>query len=227
MNTNDQYKSLLEVGRKRLNREIENDVEDHLFNNKVLLEQMINLNNYVYTYYSTNSHDNTQSIEFIVLSDAVDPILEKIKYFNYWYIAKKYEDETIFNVGTNNNQKHIEEIEIKQNQIHRFHNSWKIIDSYDDTFVIQRNTKIFYLESEHLNYLKEEYDNNNFINYFDEIDDINRPKFNNEFYKNLAVITIENPNIDSKKSKQFIYMYAVLYNIIEPIMKEFINKNTK
>ena len=110
----DQYKSLLEVGRKRLNREIENDVEDHLFDNKVLLEQMINLNNYVYTYYSTNSQDNTQSIEFIVLSDAVDPILEKLKYFNYWYIAKKYQDETIINIGINNNQKHIEEIEIKQ-----------------------------------------------------------------------------------------------------------------
>jgi hypothetical protein len=75
--------------------------------------------------------------------------------------------------------------------------------------------------------LKEEYDNNNFINYFDEIDDINRPTFNDEFYKKLAVITIENPNIDSKKTKKYMNMYATLYNIIEPIMKEFINKNTK
>jgi hypothetical protein len=218
-----QYQSLLEIGRKRLNREIENDVEDHLFDNKVLLEQMINLNNYVYTYYSTNSNDNTQSIEFIVLSDALDPIIEILKHLNYWYIAKKYEGETLINVGTNNNQTYIEEIEIKQNQIHRFHNSWKIIDSYDDIYVIQRNAKFFYLESEHLNYLKEEYDNNNFINYFDEIDDINRPTFNDEFYKKLAVITIENPNIDSKKSNQYKYMYATLYNIIEPIMQAITN----
>jgi hypothetical protein len=222
MNIINQYQSLLEVGRKKLNREIENDVEDHLFNNKVLLEQIINLNNYVYTYYSTNSQNNTQSIEFIVLSDALDPILERLNYLNFWYIAKKYEGETIINVGTNNNKKYIEEIEIKQNQIHRFHNSWKIIDSYDDTFVIQRTAKFFYLESEHLNYLKEEYDNNNFINYFDEIDNVNRPKFNDDFYKKLAVITIENPNIDSKKSNQYNYMYATLYNIIEPIM----NANT-
>jgi len=222
MNIINQYQSLLEVGRKKLNREIENDVEDHLFNNKVLLEQIINLNNYVYTYYSTNSQNNTQSIEFIVLSDALDSILERLNYLNFWYIAKKYEGETIINVGTNNNKKYIEEIEIKQNQIHRFHNSWKIIDSYDDTFVIQRTAKFFYLESEHLNYLKEEYDNNNFINYFDEIDNVNRPKFNDDFYKKLAVITIENPNIDSKKSNQYNYMYATLYNIIEPIM----NANT-
>jgi hypothetical protein len=224
MKINHQYKSLLEVGRKRLNREIENDVEDHLFNNKILLEQMINLNNYVYTYYSTNSQDNTESIEFIVLSDALDPILERLKYLNFWYIAKKYEGETIINVGTNNNKKYIEEIEINQNQIHRFHNSWKIIDSYDETFVIQRTAKFFYLESKQLNYLKEEYDNNNFINYFDEIDIENRPIFNNEFYKNLAVITIENPNIYSKNSNQYRYMYATLYNIIEPIMKEFMNQ---
>jgi hypothetical protein len=75
--------------------------------------------------------------------------------------------------------------------------------------------------------LKEEYDNNSFINYFDEIDDINRPTFNHEIYKKLAVITIENPNIDSKKSKQFRYMYETLYNIIEPIMQAVINKDTK
>lgn len=224
MNIIDQYESLLSVGRKRLNREIENDVEDHLFNNKVLLEQMINLNNYVCTYYSTNSQDNTQSIEFIVLSDALDPILERLKYLNFWYIAKKYEGETLINVGTNNNQNCIEEIEIKQNELHRYHNSWKVIESYDDTFVIQRNAKFFYLESEHLNYLKKEYDNNNFINYFDEIDYINRPTFNHEFYKKLAVITVENPNIDSKKSKQYRYMYETLYNIIEPIMQSVIGK---
>jgi hypothetical protein len=86
------YKELLQIGRNKLNGIIENDVELHLLNDEKRFGEMLELNKYVYTYYSTNKSDLTQSIEFIILTDVVDEFIEKIKELGYWYIYKKYND---------------------------------------------------------------------------------------------------------------------------------------
>lgn len=75
-----------------MNGTIENDVELHLLNHEKRFEEMLELNKYVYTYYSTNKSDLTQSIEFIMLTDLVDEFIEKLNEKGYWYIYKKYND---------------------------------------------------------------------------------------------------------------------------------------
>ena len=61
------YKELLEFGQKQLKGEAESAVEEHLQDAE--LNQMIMLNNYVYTIYSSNKDDKTHSIEFFCLQE--------------------------------------------------------------------------------------------------------------------------------------------------------------
>jgi len=65
-----EYKKLLDLGREQIKGTIENDLEEH-----AEFDKLLRLNDYVYTYYSTNKNDGTYSIEFVVLADYMDTIL--------------------------------------------------------------------------------------------------------------------------------------------------------
>ena len=206
------YTELLEIGRKKLLGTIENDVEDHLINDHRVYNQMLELNKYVYTYYSTNQSDLTQSIEFIVLTDVLEKLIEKLNDHGYWYITKKYNNSTYINVGKNIDKTIPEVRKVSYEQLPRYRvksetnpDGWKIVSRKTEEVVIERRAKIHFLDSEMLHCLIKKYNENLFDDYFD----------NNEFdsiYKNLSVITIENPSIHSKD------LYLNLIDIVRPLV---------
>jgi hypothetical protein len=208
----EKYTELLEIGRKKLLGLIENDVEEHLLNDPHTYNQMLELNRYVYTYYSTNSSDLTQSIEFIVLTDVLDKLIEKLNDHGYWYITKKYNDNTSVNIGENID-KTIPEVRLvsyQQLPLYRLKSEtnpdgWKIVSRKPEEVAIERRAKIHFLDSEMLHCLIKKYNENLFDDYFD----------NNDFdsiYENLSVITIENPSIHSRD------LYLNLIDIMKPLV---------
>jgi hypothetical protein len=211
-NTNNylcKYKQLLQIGKDKLNGVIDNDVELHLLNDKDRFNEMLKLNDYVYTYYSTNSSDLTQSIEFIMLSDMTDEFIQKIKNKNYWYIYKKFGDMTPnMNIG-NDNDDTIPEVRcISGDELPRFRiksgsnpNGWKVTKKTDKYINIERLAKIHFLDNEMVDYLWKKYNDNLFDEYFDD------DSFTS-LYPYLTFITIENPSTDKKN------LYSSLVDIL-------------
>jgi len=206
------YTELLEIGRKKLLGTIENDVEEHLINDPIVYNQMLELNKYVYTYYSTNRSDLTQSIEFIVLTEVVDELIKKLNEHKYWYIAKKYNDNTYMNVGEDIDKTIPEVRAVSYEQLPRYRlktetnpDGWKIISRKPEHANIERRAKVHFLDSEMLYCMIKKYNKNMFDDYFDN-------DYFDSIYKNLSVITIENPSIHNKD------LYLNLINIIKPLV---------
>ena len=211
-NTNNylcKYKQLLQIGKDKLNGVIDNDVELHLLNDKHRFNEMLKLNDYVYTYYSTNSSDLTQSIEFIMLSVMADEFIQKIKNKNYWYIYKKFGDMTPnMNIG-NDNDDTIPEIRcISGDELPRFRiksgsnpNGWKVTKKTDKYINIERLAKIHFLDNEMVTYLWKKYNDNLFDEYFDD------DSFTS-LYPYLTFITIENPLLNTTN------LYSSLVDIL-------------
>jgi hypothetical protein len=211
-NTNNylsKYKELLQIGKDKLNGIIDNDVELHLLNDPVKFNEMLELNNYVYTYYSTNQYDITQSIEFIILTDFVDEFIKKIKRKCYWYIYKKFTDENaVLKIGEEHENTIPEIRTICDEDLHRFRiksgtnpNGWKITKRTNKYINIERLAKIHFLENDMVNYLWKKYNDNLFDEYFDD-------ESFRSLYPHLTVITIENPSIDKKN------LYSSLIDIL-------------
>jgi hypothetical protein len=206
------YTELLEIGRKKLLGTIENDVEEHLINDPIVYNQMLELNKYVYTYYSTNRSDLTQSIEFIVLTEVVDELIKKLNEHKYWYISKKYNDNTYINIGEDIDKTIPEVRTVSYQQLPRYRlktetnpDGWKIISRKPEHANIERRAKVHFLDSEMLHCLIKQYNNNLFDDYFDN-------DYFDSIYKNLSVITIENPSIHNKD------LYLNLIDIIRPLV---------
>jgi len=205
------YKELLQIGRDKLNGIVDNDVELHLLEDKDRLNEMLLLNQYVYTYYSTNRLDLTQSIEFIMLSEVVDDFVKCLDEKGYWYIYKKYSDETsVMKIGENNDKTIPELRTIHNEDLSRFRiksstqpNGWKITKKNGMYINLERLAKIHFLDNEMTSYLLEKYNKNDFAEYFD--DDFEA------LYPYLTVIAIENPFIGKKD------LYHSLVNILEPL----------
>jgi hypothetical protein len=212
------YTEILDNGRKKLLGLIDNDVEDHLLNNPQFYNQMLELNRYVYTYYSTNASDLTQSIEFVVLTEVLDKLIEKLNEYGYWYIAKKYNDNIFINIGENVDKKipEVRMISYDQLPIYKLKSEmnpdgWKIVTKKTEHVVIERRAKVHFLDSEMLHCLIKTYNENSFDEYFD----------NNEFdsiHKNLSVITIENPSMHSKDL--YLNLIDILRTLVGPILYE-------
>jgi hypothetical protein len=206
------YTELLEIGRKKLLGTIENDVEEHLINDPIVYNQMLELNKYVYTYYSTNRSDLTQSIEFIVLTEVVDELIKKLNEHKYWYISKKYNDNTYINIGEDIDKTIPEVRTVSYEQLPRYRlktetnpDGWKIISRKPEHANIERRAKVHFLDSEMLYCMIKKYNENLFDDYFDN-------DYFDSIYKNLSVITIENPSIHNKD------LYLNLINIIKPLV---------
>ena len=211
------YKELLQIGRNKLNGIIENDVELHLLNDEKRFGEMLELNKYVYTYYSTNKSDLTQSIEFIILTDVVDEFVEKIKELGYWYIYKKYNDnEPVLRIGVEHN-KTIPEIrtitgeEVPMFRIKSSNNpyGWKITKKTSTYINIERIAPIHFLCNNMVECLLETYNKNSLDDYFDDSSFV-------ELYPHLSVIAIENPLIC--KTNLYSTLIAVLEPLLEPIL---------
>lgn len=211
------YKELLQIGRNKLNGTIENDVELHLLNDEKMFEEMLELNKYVYTYYSTNKNDLTQSIEFIILTDVLDEFIEKLKEKGYWYIYKKYTDkEAVVRLDTEHNKTIQDARTISGDELPRFRiksssdpYGWKITKRTNTYVNIQRITPIHFLCNDMVSCLLETYNKNSLDDYFDDC------SFT-ELYHHLTVITIENPLIYKKD------LYSSIIDIVEPLLEHIL-----
>lgn len=209
-NSLSKYKELLQIGKNKLNGTIDNDVELHILNNKNRFDEMLELNNYVYTYYSTNKTALTQSIEFIMLTDMVDEFIKKIKQKGYWFIYKKYGDLiATINIDEHHDQSIPEVRTISGDELPRFRiksdnnpNGWRVTKKTDKYINIERLAKIHFLDNEMVNYLWNKYNDNLFDEYFDD------DSFEN-LYPDLTVITIENPLLNKKN------LYSTLLDILQ------------
>jgi hypothetical protein len=116
------YPELLKFGQSLLNTLLnESSVEEHLSNDIDTLEQMKNLNKYVYSVYSTNQGDKTYSIEFFILASALDELLKKLKEHGYWYIAKNYSTNELFeNISSENNDTEKQRIQIPLAEVSQY-----------------------------------------------------------------------------------------------------------
>lgn len=88
------FDELLEIGRKQLKGDIKDDltgIDDRILSGKYL-EQMIVLNEHMYTTYSTNPHDDTLSLQGILTLPIALMLRDKIK-GKIWFTI--YDDEGI------------------------------------------------------------------------------------------------------------------------------------
>jgi len=216
-----EYKKLLEIGKLQIKREFDNDLDEHSETDKLL-----KLNDYVYTYYSTNKGDDTYSIEFVVLADHMNIILEELDKKGMWYCAKNYKTEKYvekYDKELNDFTKK-KTINIRENDL-RFYNAktennpygWEIDEIHGDIITISKEHKIHFLESDMINDFNKMYnDSNYFLNmtYIQQLTHIDI----NLLSKNIAVIVVEDPVIESR----------TLYDELLKIFEEKINleKNT-
>jgi len=210
------YPELLKFGQSLLNSLLnESSVEEHLSNDTETLEQMKNLNKYVYTVYSTNQGDKTYSIEFFILASTLEPLLKKIKEKGYWYIAKNYSTNELFeNVTSKNNDTEEQRIQIPLSELSRYNIdrdewSWHVESQDSKHAILRRQAPIYFLSPSQVEFFKEDYTN---------------PEGNNEtilyeghtfkdLLPELAVVTIEDPIIGRKT------LYTELYDIVKNIVK--------
>jgi hypothetical protein len=92
-----EYKKLLKIGRDML-RDPTTDswsysLEEHTLRNRATMKQLIKLNGYVATDYSTNEADKTYSVEFAILADYFNATVESLRSAGYFFIAKNYKTE--------------------------------------------------------------------------------------------------------------------------------------
>ena len=210
------YSELLKFGQSLLDKDDlldESSVEEHLSNDTESLKQMKDLNKYVYTVYSTNEGDKTYSIEFFILASAVDEVLKKLKEKDYWYIAKNYSTNEIFeNIGSNNKDTEEQRIQIPLSEVSRYNIdrdvwSWHIEsqDSKQNTTILRRQAPIYFLSPSQVDFLREEYTEGNYetITYEGHTFEDLLPQ--------LAVVTVEDPIIGRKT------LYTEVYDIIKNI----------
>jgi len=200
-----EYKKLLELGRKQIKGTTENDLEEHAETDKLL-----RLNDYVYTYYSTNQNDRTYSIEIVVLADYMDTILEELNKKGMWYCAKNYKtneykkkyDAELYNV-TEKIYRNIDKEDLNMYYLksEQYPNGWEEVVKNNDKenmITISKDHKIHFLESDMIKYFDTMYNNGNYfleMIFLPNIKDI----VNIDLLSgNIAIIVVEDPEIERK-----------------------------
>jgi hypothetical protein len=197
-----EYKKLLELGREQINGTIENDLEEH-----AEFDKLLRLNDYVYTYYSTNQNDGTYSIEFVVLADYMDIILKELDDKEMWYCAKNYKtNEYIekYNAELHNITEKIYR-NIRKEDLNRYYlkteqnpSGWEVITNNDDENVITitKDNKIYFLESTTIKEFDSMYNDDNYFLEMNIIPDIKDIIDIDLLSKNVAIIVVEDPEIN-------------------------------
>jgi hypothetical protein len=197
-----EYKKLLEIGRKRIEGTTENDLEEHAETDKLL-----RLNEYVYTYYSTNEIDRTYSIEFVVLADYMDIILKELNEKGMWYCAKNYKtneyikkyDDELYNI-TEKIYRNItkEDLNLYDLKSVQYPNGWEVVTTNDkeNMITISKDHKIHFLESTTIKEFNSMYNNSNYflkMSFLPNTKDI----VNIDLLSgNIAIIVVEDPEIN-------------------------------
>jgi len=129
--------ALLKLGRDQVTAS--NDFENQQ------KETILALNNYIYTYYSTNKLDPTYSLEFAIQPDRLPTLLAQFKQKGFWYIAKNYRDDSYVEwIGKEKNETFLARLIVPD--VGRY--QWDVVEKTADGFLIQRKQSIFFLNDE-------------------------------------------------------------------------------
>lgn len=197
-----EYNKLLDIGIQQIKGTAPNDLEEHAERDKLLP-----LNDYVYTHYSTNALDDTYSIEFVVLADYMNIILDELKKKGMWYCAKNYKTGEYIKEYDNkiNNITRKIYINIHKEDLGRYKpkteqnpGGWEIIEMYDKENVVKisRDQKIHFLESDTIKEFDDMYNDGNYFLNMCVIDKMKGIIDIDLLSKNVAIIVVEDPEIN-------------------------------
>jgi hypothetical protein len=218
-----EYKKLLEIGKLRIKGVENNDLEPHSN-----VEELLPLNNYVYTYYSTNANDKSYSIEFVILADFLDPLLNKLEENGLWYMAKNYKTNEFkeFYDDRHSNTEVLDRL-VPNNQLQYFGlrypdkptRDWYLVNDQslpNNVSRIRRDkADIYFLSPFQVMCIQNEYAESNYFLQMGFIPELELPPHNINIKllsQNIAVVTIEDPTLYRKE----------LYNDLLEILKNIV-----
>jgi hypothetical protein len=206
----EEYQKLLSLGVAKLKNESDNDLEKHTY---AKINELLLLNKYVYTYYSTNEGDKTYSIEFAILPQYLDRLMNKLREKGYWYQTKNYktgEYILCYDQYLAKNTFFLSEKIIDKSTYILFQESWEFPSDWMslDKFKIKKVLPVYLFESVQqfmfntgMNVFRQIYVDETFTN-------INTKLLS----ENIAIVMIEDPVIDRKT------LYCELYDILQTII---------
>ena len=202
------YKTLLQHGIRNFESLETNTtgIEDHLSTNPTNMNMMKEINKYVYTTYSTNEDDNTYSIGFLILSQYLEPLMQKLREHNLWYVAKDYaNDQTYINVGPENGRKEEQIVTIEKKDINHYLSNWKIMDEGKNDYTLKQMRDFYFLSKNNVD------DVDNLLDKDISISEISEAgNDTEELIDYLSFILIEDPHPDHK----------ILYNTVLEIVED-------
>jgi hypothetical protein len=215
------FDELIAYGRNRTNPDNSKDshdpsIEEHTLNRKTMLE-LFALNQYAFTFYSTNDGDKTYSIEFAIPKKFASKFAKKLKQAGYWFIIYPHNignwdnDETISNeVITHYDKNKIHKtylIRIENNDPNVFDSGRYYVRTpenpngwyRDSPTTIAFNKRIYFIDDPI----------NSVVDWsvFDEVNKIAKP----EVYTELVGVVVEDPKIGRKS------LYRELTKILHDI----------
>jgi len=221
-----EYKKLLQLGRDMFVMGTDSSLESHTH---IFSEQLLHLNNYIFTNYSTNINSKTFSIEFAVLPDALDTILHSLKEKGLWYIAKNYKNNQYYEyVEESHNDKEIKTQTIHKTQWNRYKNNWiqKNTDLNNDTIQIEskKEMDIHLLSSESIQEFEYDSSENLFLTWepLNDIVETQPEKYNinmNILSQNIAIVMVE----DHEFYRETLYtqLYTIVKEAVEPLLLHY------
>ena len=222
------YRKLLEFGLRKFDTEtLNSSIETHTLESNIL-SQLKKLNNYVFTYYSTNEDDVTYSLEFAIFADFLKPLTDILKAKGLWYMSKNYKTNEYDEWFSENHDDTESEVKtISRNDKDKFYindepMSWKIHSENTNTVQIKREKYIYFLNSEWIE------DSN-----YKQVDNLFTDLYSNHYHKsmfeslanNVGIITIEDPVI----GRETLYreVYTILRDIMNPILYPYIRHSSE
>ena len=153
----DQYKKLLKKGIQNIDCGNGASLEDHLLSNKSELNTIRKINNFVYTTYSTNDGDKTYSIDFFILNNYSNMLIDKLRSKNFWFMTKEYGNNNII-IDVNkelNNNTYKDYRNISEDNKHLYDSKyWKIIKKDNNIITLEKDVDIYFLSNDSIESFK-------------------------------------------------------------------------
>jgi len=221
-NIYNEYQKLLQFGPEIISDVYYNDVTD--LDEREEIKQLKDLNKYVYPCYSSiGSGDDTESIEFVVLSSYFDAIVEKLKEEGLWFLAINYgsegqisknydeniNDQTI-KISNIVNDSDLKQYDMKSNE---HPNGWEIVKNDENgEITIEKDNFTYFLHTSNIDEIENEYTRQNYF--------MKRPLISKLAGKididllsnNVALIMVEDPVVGRKT------LNTVLLKIFKEVM---------
>jgi len=227
-----EYLNLLDIGRKKITGQLPNDLE--LSEDEPAIQELYQLNDYVYTYYSTNLDDSTFSIEFLFPTEKVKELLVLLEAHDFWYMCFTRKTTScpkglIEKIDKRRWNKKEEKEEVVYKEVKdRYASTWHMDEEQtkqlqtkfnrNDIFLYKQMQYIHFLnQSSRKNFIQPENIESRIKEYLREIQSPNMKPSNIKILsQNLSSIIIEDPRIGEDN------LYRSLLPIVRRLMRPFI-----